>query len=320
MSKAYLLANFGGPRSTNEIEPFLSSLLTDPLVTGNFLFPFLHKKLFSTIAKRRALKVAAHYNLIGGSSPIYNDTELLAKQLSIRLQTPVVPFHRYLPITHADSLRRIQKLSSNHHFEALPLFPHFTYSVTGSIVQFLFQQLPELSITWIPNFGEHSQFVTHTVQHIETFLSSNNLTKQDCSFVFSVHSLPEKYIRSGDPYQQECERSYKKIIQILNPCESILCYQSKFGIGRWLTPSTQYICQTLDTTKPYVLVVPFGFVSDHIETLYEIDHLYLPILKNRYQAFRIPSIYTSPLWASTLAKILLHSEKLSPQQILCKKK
>lgn len=317
MPKAYLLANFGGPRSTNDIESFLQALLTDPLVTGNFLSPFLHKKLFSMIAKRRAPKIARHYTRIGGCSPIYRDTENLASQLSIQLRAPVLTFHRYLPDTHASTLQQLNDLSKDYHFDALALFPHFTYSVTGSIIQFLHTHLSKISITWVANFGDHPTFISHTIQHIESFLAAIHVQKKDCCFLFSVHGLPEKYIRAGDPYQKECERSYKKIIQILSPGESILCYQSKFGLGRWLSPSTKHICQTLKTKKPYVIIVPFGFISDHIETLYEIDLLYLPILKkNQYQAFRVPSIYTSSLLISTLVDILRHSKKQSTQELL----
>lgn len=317
MPTAYLLANFGGPRSTDEIEPFLRSLLTDPLVTGNFLFSSFHKRLFSMIAKRRAPKIAHHYTIIGGSSPIYSDTENLATQLAKQLHSPVLSFHRYLPATHDATLQQIQELATHYHFEALALFPHFTYSVTGSIIQFLNKHLPSISITWVPNFGDHPKFISLIVQHIESFLAAWQIEKEDCFFLFSVHGLPEKYIRAGDPYQKECECSYKKIIQILKPSESILCYQSKFGFGRWLTPSTKDICQTLKTNKPFVIIVPFGFVSDHIETLYEIDHLYLPILtSNQYKAFRVPSIYTSSSWVSSLVDILLHSDKLPAHKLL----
>lgn len=317
MPKAYLLANFGGPRSTNEIGIFLKSLLTDSLVTGPFFCKSLHKKLFSAIALRRAPQLVGPYNTIGGASPIYRDTEQLAKQLASYLQAPVVTFHRYLPTTHAHTVNQLYTLAPHYDLEALPLFPHFTYSVTGSIARFFHDQVPTVPIAWVPRFGSHPLFIANMVQHLQTFLSSQNISKQDCCFLFSAHSLPKKMIRAGDPYQQECEQSYQAILKAFCPDESYLCYQSKFGFGRWLNPSIKRLVTTLDTHKRYVCIVPFGFTSDHIETLYEIEHLYLPILKARgFTALRVPAIYSSPQWIETLSKILLTSNKVYTQELL----
>lgn len=317
MSKAYLLANFGGPRSANEIELFLTSLLTDPLVTGKFLCRSFHKHFFSLIAQRRSPKLARLYNLIGGASPIYKDTEQLAQTLSSHLQTPVITFHRYLPTTHTHTLCQLQSLAPHYTLEALPLFPHFTYSVTGSIANFFHQQLPSLSLSWVPHFGTHPLFIMNTVQHIHHYLSTQNIPQDACCFLFSAHSLPMKMIRAGDPYQYQCEQSYQAIIHHLQPHESYLCYQSKFGFGQWLEPSIQHFIHTLKTKKPYVVIVPFGFISDHIETLYEIEYLYLPVLKARkYQALRIPAIYSSPQWVETLKQILLDTDKYPTQHLI----
>lgn len=307
MISAYLLANFGGPRHIQDCETFLTTLLTDPDVTRDRLPSALHKHLFTFIAKKRTKKVIPLYKAIGGHSPIYQDTETLANRLSSYLHTPVIPFHRYLPDTHAATMHRLMTFK-NSPIVGVPLFPHFTYSVTGSIVRCVHKYLPEANISWIAHFGNHPEFLSCTVNHIRTFLQLHDIPENDCCLLFSSHGLPVKYIQKGDPYRQQCELSFHAISQHLHPIETHLCYQSKFGWGTWLSPATQTVCATLKTEKKYVLIVPFGFTSEHIETLYEIEKDYLPILtKRRYVALRVPTIYHSTHWVKTLATIMQNS-------------
>ncbi|EPP36543.1 Ferrochelatase [Chlamydia avium] len=307
MISAYLLANFGGPRNTQDCQAFLTSLLTDPDVTGGMLPSAIHKYLFTFIAKKRTKKVIPFYEAIGGRSPIYQDTESLAKILSSYLHAPVIPFHRYLEDTHTATIRKLEAFK-NLRVLGVPLFPHFTYAVTGSIVRCIHKYLPEANISWIAHFGNHPAFLSCIIDHIRKFLQSHDIPEDNCCLLFSAHGLPVKYIRKGDPYSQQCEHSFLAISQQLHPIETHLCYQSKFGFGKWLSPATQTICATLATSKKYVLIVPFGFTSEHIETLYEIEKEYLPILRQRgYVALRIPTIYNSVHWGETLATIIQNS-------------
>ncbi|BAE81641.1 ferrochelatase [Chlamydia felis Fe/C-56] len=316
MVSVYLLANFGGPRHASDIEVFLTSLLTDRDVTGKFLPPFIHKRLFSFIAKKRVAKVLPQYNCIGGFSPIYRDTEDLADTLSLYLDAPVITFHRYLPDTHQLTVQRL-KAFGDCPVIGVPLFPHFTYSVTGSIVRFIHAHLPLLNISWISHFGNHPQFIFCMIDHILKFLQSHDISIHDCCLLFSAHGLPMRYINKGDPYNKHCEKSFKTISERLPNIETHLCYQSKFGPGRWLTPSTKDVCETLKTDKTYVLIVPFGFTSDHIETLYEIEKEYIPILKAReYRALRVPAIYQSPEWAASLATIIQSTPRAEKESLI----
>ncbi|ASD30326.1 ferrochelatase [Chlamydia abortus] len=304
MVSTYLLANFGGPRHSHDVEVFLTSLLTDRDVTGGCLPSFLHKRLFSFIAKKRAPKVVPQYNCIGGYSPIYQDTEALAKTLSSHLDAPVITFHRYLPDTHSQTIQQLKTLGDLP-VVGVPLFPHFTYAVTGSIVRFIHNHLPSLNISWVAHFGNHPQFISCMIDHILEFLQSHDIPTHDCCLLFSAHGLPMRYVNKGDPYNVQCEKSFAAISERLPNIETFLCYQSKFGLGKWLTPSTKEVCKTLKTNKKYVLIVPFGFTSDHIETLYEIEKEYIAILIDRkYQALRVPAIYQSPQWVQSLATII----------------
>ncbi|WP_201456620.1 ferrochelatase [Chlamydia sp. 17-3921] len=307
---AYILANFGGPRNAEELEIFLTSLLTDKDVTGKILPSFLHKKFFSFIAKKRAPKVLPQYLSLNNWSPIYNDTEVLAQLLARILETPVISFHRYLPETHKKTLESLQKLNPQS-IVGIPLFPHFTYAVTGSIARFFHLQVPQYNITWISQFGSHTSFVSCMEQHIRNFLKTNQIQEQQCCFLFTAHGLPQRFIRQGDPYQKQCENSFSAISNRFSKTESFLCYQSKFGLGQWLKPSTKKLSYELESQKHYVLIIPFGFVSDHLETLYEIDKEYVPALQSRgYKALRLPAIQSFPLWSQTLADIIKSSTPL----------
>ncbi|ANH78402.1 ferrochelatase [Candidatus Chlamydia sanziniae] len=301
----YILANFGGPRHSGELSDFLTTLLTDRDVTGTCLPSYLHKKFFAFIAKKRVTKVLPQYQSLKSWSPIYSDTEDLAETLAIALQSPVIPFHRYLPSTHARTLSHLRSLCS-FPIVGVPLFPHFTYAVTGSIVRFFHMHIPERSISWLPYFGSHRSFISALACHLRNFLHHQKILEKECCFLFSAHGLPVKYVRQGDPYAKQCEESFVTIASMFKEAKSLLCYQSKFGPGQWLSPATVSVCRNLQTTKPYVILIPFGFIFDHLETLYEIEQKYLPILQVRgYQAFRLPAISSmSPSWISTLVEII----------------
>ncbi|WP_100934665.1 ferrochelatase [Candidatus Chlamydia corallus] len=315
-SPAYLLANFGGPRHAEDLQEFLISLLTDRDVTGTFLPKLLHRNLFTFIAKKRISKVLPQYESLEDWSPIYSDTEILAKRLSEICRTPVIPFHRYLPSTHKNTLDALRSLNTRS-ITGIPLFPHFTYSVTGSIVRFFMKHLPETPISWIPQFGSDPKFVSVITSHIQDCLQKSRILEKECCFLFSVHGLPVRYISQGDPYSKQCYESFSAITANFKEAENFLCFQSKFGPGKWLSPSTAQLCKNIQTDKPNVIVVPFGFVSDHLETLYEIEKDYLPLLRSRgYQALRIPTIYGSPLWVSALAGIMKDNPTVAAQGLI----
>ena len=134
-----LLVNFGGPRSLDEISPFLTALLTDRDVIDSKLPNFLHHLLFSRIAKKRAIQVKEDYAKIGGRSPIFEDTEKLAELLATSTGQPIFTFHRYLPSTHAASVTSIE--ASKGPIKVFPLFPQFSYATTGSIARWFSHHL-----------------------------------------------------------------------------------------------------------------------------------------------------------------------------------
>ena len=322
MSRAVLIVNFGGPRNLEEIEPFLIELLTDPEVIRPFTPRFFHRMLFKRIAKKRAKKVRVDYALIGGKSPIYEDTEAIAKKIEEKTGIPTLCFHRYLPMTH-DAF--VQKMS---HFSAeeilvFPLFPQFSYATTGSIAQWFFDHLPFAVISkmrWVKSYSTHPAFITLFCARMKHFLESKKVEEKKTLFLYSAHGLPLEFIHLGDIYQKECEASFKALSKQFPSAKNILCYQSKFGEAEWLRPSTQDLCEEIAERQKEdisVVFIPLSFTSDHIETLFEIDTLYLPILEKKgMRAFRCPAIGHAEQWDSAIVKILETADFVSTQMLM----
>jgi len=304
-----LLVNFGGPRSLEEVFPFLKELLQDPDVVRTKLPPFLHNYLFKRVAKKRAKKVAHDYESIGGKSPIYFDTEELRLLLEEKLKIPVVTFHRYLPQTHRASLRKIEE-SGAAEIRVLPLFPQFSYATTGSIARFFTKHLcckTVRKLRWIHSYAAHPAFIKAYQRRIVDFLEERKIAPEEATLLFSPHGLPKSFVCRRDPYKTECETSHREIMKAFPASESLLSYQSKFGRGEWLRPYTDEVCQSiasLPQKRKHAIVVPLSFTSDHIETLFEIEQLYLPILRSQgANAHRCPALNLEPYWIEALAEI-----------------
>jgi len=273
-----LFVNFGGPRNLDEIRPFLEELLTDRDVIPAKTFDFLHDLFFRYIAKKRSIKMRQEYASLGGGSPIFADTERLAELFGENTMT----FHRYLPALHAEFCQKMSVL--NEEITVFPLFPQFSYATTGSVARWFRDHLPQATVEklrFIRSYSDHPAFVAVTVQLIREKMGELGLLEEETVLLFSAHGLPQSFVDTGDPYEEECNRSFNAVIQAFPKALSRLSYQSKFGRAEWLKPYTEQICKEVKQWAcgyKNVLVVPISFTSDHIETLYEIEQLYLPLI------------------------------------------
>jgi len=138
-------------------------------------------------------------------------------------------------------------------------------------------------------------------------LKEQSLDEKETILLFSAHGLPRSFIEEGDPYEKECRRSVQEIVREFPQVLSRLAYQSKFGRGEWLRPSTIETCQEIlqwCEGRKNVVIVPITFTSDHIETLFEIEELYLPPIREKgLQAYRLPALNLDPFWISMFAQI-----------------
>lgn len=299
----YLLVNFGGPRNLDEIAPFLEELLCDPDVIRTRFPPFFQNWLFKRIARKRALKVRHDYEQIGSGSPIYSDTETLAKALSEKLNAPVLTFHRYLAATHSASLEQIRNANE---IKAIPLFPQFCYATTGSAARFL-SICPPQKVRWIKSYASHPAFILAYQKRIASFLKAQNWREEETLLLFSAHGVPQNFIDEGDLYESECRLSVSEVMKAFPKALSRLSYQSKFGRGEWLKPYTNETCEQIlswHQGRPHVAIIPISFTSDHIETLFEIERLYLPPIRAQgLNAARCPALNLEPYWIDALAQI-----------------
>lgn len=319
MSNKYanLIVNFGGPRSLEEIYPFLRSLLTDKDVIRTRFPQPIHNWMFSRIAKKRALQIAHDYQLIGGKSPIFEDTEAVARQVSEKIQAPVLTFHRYLPQTHEASLAAIGQFDK---IKVFPMFPQFSYATTGSIARLFSKQLDISRLAWIKSYCTHPAFIRSMQNVLRDFLQREQLEEKETVLLFSPHGVPQEFIHTGDIYERECRLSFEAIRQAFPQALHRLAYQSKFGRGEWIRPYTVDVCEDVLSWyqgRPNIVFVPLSFTSDHIETLFEVDYQYLPILRQKgLNAYRCPALNRLPDWIAAIGEIFQESNLFTTQQLI----
>lgn len=309
-SRTYLIVNFGGPRTLKEVEPFLKALLTDRDVVRTSFPQVFHNYVFNKIAQKRAVKVEKDYEEIGGSSPIYADTEYVAQAIRSRVEGSVLTFHRYLPATHLAALEAIEKTRSTE-IRVFPMFPQFTYATTGSIARFFQQHLSPKTVQklrWIKSYPTHSAFIQVIQRMIREFLEEKGLKEEETILLFSAHGVPRKFIETGDLYEYECRSSVEKVMEGFPLALGRLSFQSKFGPGEWLRPYTEDVCQEIELWshgKQNFIFVPISFTSDHLETLFEVEKQYLPIIQAKgLTPFRLPAPNRRGDWIEAITTML----------------
>ncbi len=316
MKTALLVINFGGPRDLDEVPDFLEALLTDKDVIRTPLPGFLQDLFFKKIARKRSVRVAKDYGMIGGKSPIFEDTEWVGSSLGEAMQLPTICFHRYLRKTHKAFIEKISLLDAEE-ILVFPLFPQFSYATTGSIARWFCKNLSSSickKLRWIPSYPTHEKYVEAFTQNTKEFLAEKKLKEEETVLLFSAHGLPESFIKEGDPYQKECEASFQKISSHFPKASSLLSYQSKFGRAQWITPSTIDMCNQVKNwigEKKHIVFLPLSFTSDHIETLFEIEQEYLAPLKEAgYSAHRCPALGRREDWVQAMKSILSEDSKV----------
>jgi ferrochelatase len=273
-----VLFQLGGPDSLEAIEPFLYNLFCDPDIID---FPFARigrKPLAKLISTTRARKVQHHYMTIGGGSPIRRHTEQQARALEAELQAHGIDARCFVAMRywHPFTAEAIEQLTAARCDEVvlLPLYPQYSSTTTGSSLnewRRLFQD--PVPVHCVEPFYENATYLDAVIEKVNEALSRFPLPDQP-EIVFSAHSLPVSIIEKGDPYQRHIEETVELLMERggwSNPHR--LCYQSKVGASRWLQPSLHQTLRQLKTEDVReVCIVPVAFVSDHVETLGEIDH------------------------------------------------
>jgi protoporphyrin/coproporphyrin ferrochelatase len=273
-----VLFQLGGPDKLEAIEPFLYNLFCDPDIID---FPFARigrKPLAKLISTTRAKKVQHHYSVIGGGSPIRRFTEQQARALEAKLRSAGVDAHclvamRYWHPFTAEAIAQLQAAECEE-VVLLPLYPHYSSTTTGSSLNEwnrLFRD--DMPVHQITNFYRNEQYLDAQVEKINEALN-RFADPTAAELVFSAHSIPIAVLHKGDPYKEQIEETVSLLMQRGKwTNHHRLCFQSKVGASRWLQPSLRTTIRDLAKEEiRNVCVVPISFVSDHVETLGEIDH------------------------------------------------
>ena len=310
-----VLFQLGGPDTLAAIEPFLYNLFCDPDIID---FPFARlgrKALAKLISTTRARKVQHHYATIGGGSPIRRFTEQQALALETELRSEGLDARCFVAMRywHPFTREAIAQLDCARCDEVvlLPLYPQYSSTTTGSSLNEWRRRFHENTpVHNVGPFYRHPMYLDAVVEKVDEALSRfENPARAE--IVFSAHSIPMSIIAKGDPYQRQIEETVRLLMVRGGwPNRHRLCYQSKVGASKWLQPSFHRTLRDLAAEKiREVCVVPVAFVSDHVETLGEINH------EGREEARRLgithfemsSGLNDSPKFISALSQLVLQA-------------
>ncbi|MDH4320975.1 MAG: ferrochelatase [Desulfobulbaceae bacterium] len=279
-SVGVILLNMGGPDTLADVEPFLFTLFSDRQIIRLSPFPFLQRFIARRIARKRAPKSCEAYRLIGGGSPqkrlTAEQAATLAGMLSPHGDFTVRLAMRYWP-PRADETLREFAAAGVRRLVALSLYPHYSKATGGSSLIDLRRAVAEsaapFELAEVASWPAAAEYVDCLAQDIEAGLRGFPGAGEPV-VVYSAHSLPVRFIEEGDPYLDHLQQTVGAV-EAKTGVKGRLCFQSRSGPVRWLAPSTPEMLATLAAEGiRQVLMVPISFVSDHVETLYEIDILY----------------------------------------------
>ncbi len=316
---AVVLLNLGGPDCPNAIEPFLFNLFNDRhIITLSQPLRYLLAKL---ISKMRLNKTRYIYEKLSGKSPIFGETKLQAIALEKQLNTlhnditysVFIAMRYWHPMT--EQVVQDVKAFDPDQIILLPLYPQYSTTTTLSSLRKWFEVVRKL---WCNHpktdvvccYYDNSYFIgAHSNLLLET-LQSSNKHGQKTRILFSAHGLPQKIINNGDPYRFQVETTAKQIIARckekidMTELKYTICYQSKVGQLKWLEPSTTSEIVAAAYRKEDVVVVPISFVSEHSETLVELDIDYQSLAKSyNVNFFRVSTLRTNEIFIKGLASM-----------------
>jgi len=325
MDKGILLLNLGSPSGIEEIEPFLYSLFSDKELIKLPLSFLLQKPLALLISKARAKKAAENYNKIGGKSPLLEITKAQAELLEEKLEESGADFKVYFAMRYSKpTIEKTIKQMSNAGIKnviALPLYPQYSSATTGASFNELKRVLEKLNldmeVTYVNSWYDNPTYLDAVAEKIINVLQNFPEEKRnEVELVFSAHSLPSRLIDEGDPYAEQVKLTVAGVMMrvesIFGRISRNIAFQSQASrFVKWLKPTTPEIIKELaQAGSENMVMVPVSFVSDNIETLYEIDILYKKLAEENGIAFaRAETLNTSPKLIEALANVVLGAFK-----------
>ena len=310
---AVVLLNLGGPDNLDSVENFLFNLFYDKYI---ITLPNPFRWIIAKIISKRRVNIAKEiYGLIGGKSPILQETELQKNTLKEKLKGVIREVEVFVCMRHwhpmSDEVSSEIKKYAPEEIIILPLYPQFSSTTTKSSVEDLKNALLKREVKSrqkvIGCYFNNGLFIEAWASLLKPALK--NLDKNNTRVLFSAHSLPEKIIKSGDPYQWQVENTVNAVVKtIKEKLDYIITYQSKVGPIKWLEPSTESEIEKAAKDGKTIVVVPIAFVSEHVETLVELDMEYKKI-SDKYGAkyIRVGTLSTNEIFIDSLKELIVNS-------------
>lgn len=306
MIKSVVLLNLGGPDKKGDVRQFLFNLFYDRAII-NLANP-LRYFLARLISSKRAPIAQEIYEKIGGGSPLLELTkkqaEALKSELEKRDNKTDWRLHICMRYWHPMATEVIKNVVADRADEVilLPLYPQYSTTTTGSS----FKQWRAIKTKKICCYPDNEKFIS---AHVELIKKAMAEVKGKYRILFSAHGLPEKIIKSGDPYQMHVETTVAAITKQLGDVDYVTCYQSRVGPLKWIKPATDEEIIRAGSEKLSLIIVPVAFVSEHSETLVELDIEYKKLAHESgvVDYIRVPALGTNPLFISALADIIMQN-------------
>ena len=331
MKKAIILFNLGGPDKLENVEPFLFNLFYDPAILN--IPSFIRYPLAKLIAKRRAPIAKNIYKELGGSSPILKLTkeQASALELSLNKSDNLSKYKCFVVMRcwHPRAENVVKEVINYNPDEVIlmPLYPQYSAATSGSSIKewkdVCLKNNFKKKTNTICCYPTDKNFIqAHKDEIIKIIENLVNF-----KLIFSAHGLPEKNIKKGDPYQWQVEQSVNQIVKSLNikDLDWILSYQSRVGPLKWIGPSTEDIIVKNSKLGKHIVLVPIAFVSEHSETLVELDIEYKELAdKNGCKNYlRVPALGINENYIKAMTNLIINKQdynfngELYPPRVQC---
>lgn len=303
----------GGPDSVDGIEEFLYNLFSDRTIIDFHIGGFLQNFVAKKIAKKRSIKVAPDYIKIGGRSPQLPYLEAILKKITpmyeaktgrkLKTSIGMCYYHPYIE----DSLKALEGQQFDNIF-VTTMYPQYSYTTTGVCLdRFNKAQKLEGKIKLVKEWYMNKAYNECIVKRIKAAADKLGKPLSECHIQFSAHSLPEYTVKKGDAYTHQIREQAEYLLSQTNPKSHGLSFQSRTGPVKWVSPYTDMALKELAEKKvDNIIVVPISFVSDHVETLIELDEMYIPdVRKHGLNIVRSESLNDADDFAESLFDIII---------------
>jgi len=306
---AIVLFNLGGPDSQETVQPFLQNLFADPAILR--VPAPVRFFLARLISRLRAPAVKSNYALMnqpGGGSPLLPETKAQARALETALSArrPDDTFRTFIAMRYWHPLTRetakaVREWTPDDTV-LLPLYPQYSSTTTGSSLGEWARAYsgPTRTICCYP-FNE--DFIAAHAERIEAAWTAAG-KPENVRLLMSAHGLPEQVVRDGDPYQWQVEEMARRLADRLpDSLETRVCYQSRVGPLKWIGPATEDEIEDAAKAGKAIMIAPIAFVSEHIETLVELDHEYRELAESQgvTSYITVPALGTQDAFIKALA-------------------